>query len=344
MISESLAAVPHRRFNPLSQEWVLVSPHRTQRPWQGQREARSGADRPAYDPKCYLCPGNERAGGHRNPTYDHTFVFPNDYAALLPDAGANPSAPSELFAAQAVAGECRVMCFSPRHDQTLADLSDDERLRVIDQWSDLVTELGARYRWVQLFENKGEVMGCSNPHPHGQVWAGDWLPTLVQREDVAQTEYFARHGRPLLLDALDAEMRDGHRIVEANEHWVWWVPFWALWPFEVLLAPRRHVTRLDELTRDERQSLARIMGRGLARYDALFETSFPYSMGWHGAPTGAHASPAPHWQLHAHYYPPLLRSAEVKKFMVGYEMMAEPQRDLTPEQAAERLRAIRLPD
>jgi UDPglucose--hexose-1-phosphate uridylyltransferase len=327
---------PHRRYDPLSGEWVLVSPHRTQRPWQGQRESSGGEQRPAYDPTCYLCPGNKRAGDAINPKYTEPFVFPNDYAALLPETPLTGGAPGELFHCEPVRGESRVICFSPRHDLTLPEMAVDDILKVVNVWANQLTELGAKYRWVQIFENKGAVMGCSNPHPHGQIWAGNFIPRLVAPEIETQKNYFAKNGRLLLLDYAEAELKLGLRVIESNEHWLTVVPYWAVWPFELLLLPRRHVKRLPDLTDAERRSLADILKRSLTRYDNLFETSFPYSMGWHGAPTddGNYDS----WQLHAHFYPPLLRSATVKKFMVGYEMLAEPQRDLTPEQAAARLR------
>jgi len=322
-------------FDPLSGEWVLVSPHRTQRPWQGRREESASASRPAHDPKCYLCPGNVRAGGAVNPRYTEPLVFTNDFAALLPGVPASNTESGGLFRCEAVRGECRVICFSPRHDLTLPEMAVEDVLRVVNVWADQVNQLGAKYRWVQIFENKGEVMGCSNPHPHGQIWAGNFLPRLVVPEDRNQKHYFEKHQRRLLLDYVEKELQLNERVIEANPHWVTLVPYWAVWPFELLLLPRRPVKRLPELTADERRSLADILKRSLTRYDNLFETSFPYSMGWHGAPTddGAYE----HWQLHAHFYPPLLRSATVKKFMVGYEMLAEPQRDLTPEQAAKRL-------
>lgn len=328
---------PHRRFNALTGDWILVSPHRTQRPWLGQKESVGQDQRPAYDPQCYLCPGNTRAGKDLNPAYQDTFVFKNDFAALLSEATEPPKGASGLLRAQPVRGECRVICFSPRHNLTLPEMSQEQIGKVIEVWCAQTLELGTQYRWVQVFENKGATMGCSNPHPHGQIWAGDWLPNLVEKEDASQRAYLQKQGSNLLLDYLQIEVADGARMVELNEHWALLVPYWAVWPFEYLLVPRRPVQRLPELTSAERESLAAVLRLGLIRYDNLFETSFPYSMGWHGAPfdDGDHT----HWQLHAHFYPPLLRSATVKKFMVGYEMMAESQRDLTAEQAASRLRA-----
>lgn len=330
MIDRSL---PHRRFNPLAGEWVLVSPHRTQRPWQGQEEKSNREVRSTHDPNCYLCPKNTRANGEANPEYEHTFVFPNDFPALLDDEVTECE--QGLFRSESVRGECRVICFSPRHDLTLAELPVEGIAKVIDAWSDVASELGSKYRWVQIFENKGAVMGCSNPHPHGQVWASDFIPSLPQREDQSQQEYLELKGRPLLLDVVESEVADGSRVVCQNECWVILVPFWATWPFEYLLLPRFPVQRLPQLTGEQRFSLSRILKDGLSRYDGLFDTSFPYTMGWHSAPG---SEPCEHWTLHAHFYPPLLRSASVKKFMVGYEMLAEPQRDLTPELAAERLR------
>lgn len=329
---------PHRRFNPLTGEWVLVSPHRTQRPWQGQQETPAAEQRPAYDAQCYLCPGNRRAGNAVNPVYTHTFVFRNDFSALLPDTPLTGGIAEGLLRCEPVQGECRVICFSPRHDLTLPEMDIGDIRRVVDVWTEQAIELGARYPWVQIFENKGAMMGCSNPHPHGQIWASSFMPRLPHQEDVAQKEYAQRAGRPLLVDYCAAELAAAKRIIEENSHWVLLVPYWAVWPFELLLLPRRHVLRLPDLTSEERDGLAEILQRGLARYDNLFHTSFPYSMGWHGAPFAE--GDYGHWQLHAHFYPPLLRSATVKKFMVGYEMLAEPQRDLTPEQAAARLREL----
>jgi UDPglucose--hexose-1-phosphate uridylyltransferase len=330
---------PHRRFNPLNGEWILVSPHRTQRPWQGQREAGAGEHRPAHDPGCYLCPGNRRAGDQVNPAYTDTFVFTNDFAALLPDTpGAGARDPGGLLRCQPVQGASRVICFSPRHDLTLPEMPLEQIRKVIQVWLEQTADLGSRYQWVQLFENKGGAMGCSNAHPHGQLWAGNWLPVLVAKEDLCQREYAEKQGRPLLIDYARLELDQASRLVEANAHWVAVVPYWATWPFELLLLPRRHILRLPDLTLDERSALAEILKACLIRYDNLFETSFPYSMGWHGAPFAS--GEAAHWQLHAHFYPPLLRSAQVRKFMVGYEMLAEGQRDLTAEQAARRLREL----
>lgn len=331
---------PHRRHNPLTGDWVTVSPHRTKRPWKGQVEKPPEETRPSHDPACYLCPGNARAGGYQNPTYNETFVFTNDFAALLPDTPRAEVNPHPLLRAETERGTCRVICFSPRHDLTLAQMSVPAIRRVINVWSDQIEELGQQYRWVQVFENKGAAMGCSNPHPHGQVWAGEALPNEARKEEINQREYFAEHGRPMLVDYADLESRNGERVLVENKHWVVVVPYWALWPFETLVLSKRHVLRLPELVSEERDALAEAMQALLIKYDNLFETSFPYSMGWHGAPMDA--GDYGHWQLHAHYYPPLLRSATVKKFMVGYEMLAEPQRDLTAEQAVARLRS--LPD
>lgn len=298
-------------------------------------------DRPAYDPGCYLCPGNRRANGRINPLYTDTYVFTNDFSALLPDGPSGQVELDPLLQAHLVRGECRVLCFSPRHDLTLAELPVEGIETVVDLWAEQVNDLGRRYRWVQVFENKGLVMGCSNPHPHGQVWAGDFLPDEPAREDRQQRLWWERLGEPLLMSYARREQQAGERVVAGNEHWIAVVPWWAVWPFELLLLPLRPVQRLPDLVREERRALAEVLQAILVRYDNLFEVSFPYSMGWHGAPTGAGLSePQLHWQLHAHVYPPLLRSAAVKKFMVGYEMLAEPQRDLTPEQAAERLRRL----
>ena len=328
---------PHRRFNPLRGEWVLVSPHRTKRPWLGQVEKVASDNRPAYDPKCYLCPGNQRMGNDVNPKYDATLVFTNDFSALLTDTPEMTGAPDDLLRVEPTRGECRVICFSPRHDLTLAEMAAPDIRKVVDVWATQTTELGERYRWVQVFENKGAAMGCSNPHPHGQIWASNFLPNEIAAEEREQKHYRQEKGSVLLLDYAKRERAAQERVVVSNAHWVAVVPFWAVWPYEILLIPTRQVQRLPELTDDERTSLAEILQALLIRYDNLFETSFPYSMGWHAAPNEGNQ---PHWQLHAHFYPPLLRSATVKKFMVGYEMLAEAQRDLTAEQAAQRLRNL----
>jgi UDPglucose--hexose-1-phosphate uridylyltransferase len=329
---------PHRRRNPLTGEWVLVSPHRTQRPWQGKMETAAVAQLPAYDPNCYLCPGNPRASGASNPPYTGVYVFDNDFSALLPAAQSAAAIDHPFLRQEMVSGTCRVLCFSPRHDLTLALMEVADIRRVVDLWAEQVQELGQLYPWVQIFENRGEIMGCSNAHPHGQLWAGSALPNEPAKEDAHQHLYREERTSVLLLDYLELESTQGNRLVEENDHWVALVPFWAVWPFETLLLPRRHVGRLPDLQASERQSLAAILKRLLTRYDNLFAVSFPYTMGWHGAPTSA--GDFSHWQLHAHFYPPLLRSATVKKFMVGYEMLSEPQRDITPEAAAERLRSL----
>lgn len=337
MIPFNPSAHPHRRYNPLKDVYVLVSPQRTQRPWQGKVETLPPDTRPAYDPTCYLCPGNGRAGGAVNPPYDNVFVFDNDFAALMPTP-VEPPPSDDLLRAEPVAGTCRVICFSPRHDLTLPEMALPDIRRVVDIWAAQTAELGRRYRWVQVFENKGALMGCSNPHPHGQIWALDALPNEAAQEDRAQAAWLARHGRALLVDYAQSELAQGERLVIANDHWLAVVPFWAFWPFELLLLPRRHVLRLPDLHTAERDALAEILQRLLTRYDNLFQTSFPYSMGWHGAPFDT--ADGAHWQLHAHFYPPLLRSATVQKFRVGFELLSEEQRDLTAEQAAERLRSL----
>lgn len=329
---------PHRRYNPLNGQWVLVSPHRAKRPWQGQLEADATEQRPAHDPQCYLCPGNERVGGVRNPAYEETFVFDNDFAALLASAPEPQESAHPLLVRAGVRGTCRVLCFSPRHDLSLAEMAVGEIARVVDVWAEQTRALGADYRWVQVFENKGAVMGCSNPHPHGQIWAQDVLPDEAQREEAMQAAYMRTHGSVLLADYVELELAQEERIVVEEEGWLAVVPHWALWPFETLVVCRDPVQRMDQLQPAQRHSLAQLLKRLLVRYDNLFSTSFPYSMGWHGAPF--EAENAPHWRLHAHFYPPLLRSASVKKFMVGYEMLGEAQRDLTPEQAAARLRDV----
>lgn len=330
------ALKPHRRYNPLNGSHVLVSPQRMSRPWQGQVEPTSPGPEPAYDPGCYLCPGNARANGTRNPAYSGPFVFANDFAALTPEAEEIGRGGDGLLQSQGATGEARVLCFSPDHSATLAELPLAAVRAVVDAWCGQAEELGHRYRWVQIFENRGAAMGCSNPHPHGQIWATDYLPDEPAGEDIRQRAWLAEHGTPLLAELVERELTEGERIVCLNPEWLAIVPYWAAWPFETLLLPRFPVARLPDLGGAQREALAAILRELVTRYDNLFETVFPYSMGWHGAPFG---SDSHGWRLHAHFYPPLLRSATVRKFMVGFEMLAEPQRDLTPEEAAARLRA-----
>lgn len=329
---------PHRRFNPLTGQWVLVSPHRAKRPWQGQVEKLEESIRNSYEEDCFLCAGNTRVSGDVNPDYKNTFVFANDHAALMPDTPEAPEPADPLFITQSARGEARVICFSPDHSKTLPEMAPEDIRAVIDEWDAQDRELGEKYAWVQLFENKGAMMGCSQPHPHGQIWANSFLPNEVAREDVNLKAYYDQHGRSLLLDYATRESEDGARTVVETAHWIAVVPYWAAWPFETLLLPKRHVLRIGDLTDAERDDLAVALKKLTSRYDNLFQCSFPYSMGWHGAPHTE--DDQSHWQLHAHFYPPLLRSATVRKFMVGYEMLAESQRDLTAEQAADRLRAV----
>ena len=281
---------PHRRYNPLTGQWILVSPHRAKRPWQGAQETPAKQVLPAHDPDCFLCAGNVRVTGDKNPDY------------------------------------------------TLPELSVAALTEIVKTWQEQTAELGKTYPWVQVFENKGAAMGCSNPHPHGQIWANSFLPNEAEREDRLQKEYFAEQKSPMLVDYVQRELADGSRTVVETEHWLAVVPYWAAWPFETLLLPKAHVLRITDLTDAQRSDLALALKKLTSRYDNLFQCSFPYSMGWHGAPFNGEENQ--HWQLHAHFYPPLLRSATVRKFMVGYEMLAETQRDLTAEQAAERLRAV----
>jgi UDPglucose--hexose-1-phosphate uridylyltransferase len=327
---------PHRRRNLLTGDWVLVSPHRARRPWQGHEAQPAPRVAAQYDLACYLCPGNARTSGTRNPVYTSTFVFPNDFAALFPDTP-DPASNDSLFVAAPARGEARVVCFSPDHSRTLPELGEAEVRQVVETWCAEAEELGRRYAYVQVFENKGEMMGCSNPHPHGQIWASAHVPQEVATEDACQRDWFDAHGSVLLDDVVARESADGARVVEANAHWLAIVPWWAAWPFETLVIARAPVARLPDLDGAARDDLAALLRRLTARYDNLFGTSFPYSMGWHQAPANAERPEA--WRLHAHFYPPLLRSATVRKFMVGYEMLAEAQRDLAPEQAAEGLRS-----
>jgi len=329
--------LPHRRFNPLTGEWLLVSPQRTERPWLGDHESKPRSDRPEYEPSCYLCPGNERANGVRNPAYRDSYVFTNDFAALLPDT--QPAIEEEeLFRAESAQGTCRVICFSPKHNLTLPDLPAVDIEQIVSVWMAETAKLGLQYMWVQIFENKGTLMGSSNDHPHGQIWASRALPTVPAKEDEQQQIYMDKHKRPLLLEYLERELQIGERLVGENDHWAALVPFWAIWPYEIILLPKRQIARITDLTASEIVTLAQILQPMLRKYDRLFNVPFPYTLGWHGAPFFSDRSD--HWLLHAHAYPPLLRSATVKKYMVGYEMLGEPQRDFTPEQAAETLRSL----
>ncbi|MBA3514466.1 MAG: UDP-glucose--hexose-1-phosphate uridylyltransferase [Pyrinomonadaceae bacterium] len=331
---------PHRRLNPLTGEWVLVSPQRTERPWQGQVEETQPEEQPVYDPDCYLCPGNARAGGLRNPQYPGTLVFDNDFAALRPDTLQGRLQEGELIVAESERGICRVVCFSPRHDLTIARMSVAEIRQVVDTWVDQCQELGALpfINWVQIFENRGALMGASNPHPHCQIWADEKAPNESIKEAHSQSDYHVEHKSCLLCDYLELELRLQERFVCENDSFFAIVPFWAVWPFEIMVISKRHVAGLDDLSGAERTNLAGILKQITSRYDNLFQVSFPYTMGFHQRPKDG--KPHSEWHLHAHFHPPLLRSASVRKFMVGYEMLAMPQRDITPEQAASRLREL----
>lgn len=330
----------HRRFNPLTGQWVLVSPHRTKRPWQGKVEKTNVDKRPEYDPACYLCPGNDRAGGLKNPNYPNVFVFQNDFSALVPDVPKGNYINGELFRAESEQGFCKVICFSPRHDLTIPQMEVDDIRKVIDVWCREYDQIGSMdyINYVQIFENKGDIMGCSNPHPHGQVWAQYSIPDEPAKEMEMQKAYFEKHKRSLLSDYLKEEEKSGERIIASNEHFVAVIPFWAVWPYESMIISRRPVQNLLQLNELERTGLADIYKQLTIMYDNLFEISFPYSAGLHQSPTDG--KDHPEWHLHMHFYPPLLRSATVKKFMVGYEMLANPQRDITPEQSAEKLRQL----
>lgn len=329
----------HRRLNQLTGEWVIVSPHRTKRPWQGQTENPTSQALPSYEPHCYLCPGNERAGGHQNPNYQAVFVFDNDFAALSNTETTEPES-SGLMVVHRERGNCRVVCFSPDHGLTLARMDASAIRIVVDEWANQYEELGslAHIDHVQIFENRGEMMGASNPHPHCQIWATESIPNEPAKEMARQAEYQRRTGSCLLCDYLNVELENRKLIVTENEHFVALVPFWAVYPFEILLMGKRHIGRITNLNDIERNSLADILRRLTIRYDNLFQTPFPYSMGFHQEPTDGNSHESVHF--HAHFYPPLLRSATIRKFLVGFELLGSPQRDLTPEQAAESLRDL----
>ncbi len=332
--------LPHRRLNPLTGDHVVVSPHRLQRPWQGNQQAPVVDERPAHDPACPLCAGNVRANGEKNPDYAGTFAFTNDFAALKGDVAAHDAAALTTndgpFQTAPATGTCRVLCFSPRHDQSLGKMEVDAIVDVVNLWAAESAALFAKHRSVQIFENRGEMMGASMPHPHGQAWASDFVPSIVAVEELRQREWHAQHGTPLLVDVAQREVAHGGRVVLASSHFVVLVPFWAAWPFETLILPRTAVGRLDALDVDARRDLAFVLQQLLRAYDAVFEAPFPYSMGFHQSTSAAVDDGV---ILHAHFFPPLLRSASIRKFMVGFEMLGESQRDLTPENAAARLRA-----
>jgi UDPglucose--hexose-1-phosphate uridylyltransferase len=332
---------PHRRFNPLINEWVLVSPHRAKRPWQGQKETVADDSRLEYDPTCYLCPGNERANGEVNPQYTSSFVFENDFAALKQEEiDFEESTEATFFKAKPERGISRVVCFSPKHNITLPEMDLATIEEIIRIWQKEYNDLGNvdYINYVQIFENKGSVMGCSNPHPHGQIWAQSSLPTQIEKTQNSLKTYFDKNGTNLLLDYLKKELEAKDRIIIENEHFVALVPFWAIWPFETILVCKRHVTKITDFNAEEVAAYALILKQLTAKYDNLFETSFPYSSGIHQAPTDGEAHPE--WLFHMHFYPPLLRSASVKKFMVGYEMMGESQRDITAEKSAKMLKDL----
>jgi len=337
-----LSNYPHRRLNPLTGEWIQVSPHRAKRPWQGKEEESPSEKKPKYDPECYLCPGNDRAGDAHNPDYENTFVFTNDFSALKPDTPSNILNKDNLLVAKGEKGICRVICFSPRHDLTLPEMEHTQIREVVDLWIKEYRELGERpyINYVQIFENKGEIMGCSNPHPHGQIWAQESIPDEPFKELKQQTAYFEKHNKTLLEDYLNLELELDKRIVVQNDHFVVLVPYWAFWPFETLMMSKRPFSRFTDMTEDEKEGLADIVKQITVKYDNVFNVSFPYSAGFHPAPTDG--VEYPQWHFHMHFYPPLLRSATVKKFRVGYEMLGNPQRDITPEASAQLLKE--LPD
>jgi UDPglucose--hexose-1-phosphate uridylyltransferase len=331
---------PHRRYNPLIDEWVLVSPHRTKRPWQGQNEKNNSEALPEYDANCYLCPGNERSNGIKNPNYTDCFVFENDFAALLEEEVVYEPTLNPMFQLKPERGINKVVCFSPKHNLTIPEMEVSDIEKVIETWKAQYIELGSKdfINHVQIFENKGAVMGCSNPHPHGQIWAQSSLPTQVEKTQKNLQKYYDANKRSLLKDYLDAELENKERVVSENEHFAVVVPFWATWPYETIIISKRQFGTIIAMNEEESKAFAEILKEITVKYDNLFETSFPYSSGIHQAPTDRVAHPE--WHFHMHFYPPLLRSATVKKFMVGYEMMGEAQRDISPEKSAAILRDL----
>lgn len=332
----------HRRLNILTNEWVLVSAQRTKRPWQGQVEEISSEVKQQYEPDCYLCPGNKRAGGDENPKYASTFVFNNDFSALSLDTAEYSQNESELLVARSEKGICRVVCFSPRHDLTIAEMQKENIRDIVRAWINEYETLGKdpSISYVQIFENKGQIMGCSNPHPHGQIWAEETIPVEPAKEQKNQMLYFEKNKSSMLLDYLSVEIKKQERIIYENDGFALLVPFWAVWPFETMIIPKRKIQNLLQFTEEEIAQFADILKVTTVKYDNIFKTSFPYSAGIHQAPTDGLNHDE--WQLHMHFYPPLLRSATVKKFMVGYEMLANPQRDITAERSAEILREASL--
>lgn len=331
---------PHRRYNILTGEWMLVSPHRTKRPWQGKVEKIETAKRPSHDPNCYLCAGNVRANGTKTPDYSDTYAFDNDFGALLPKTS-RATYNEGLLKAKGEKGICRVLCFSPDHSLTLPDMELSAIEKVVEMWHDEYVELGSKpfINHVQIFENKGATMGCSNPHPHGQIWAQSSVPQEVVKKARQQKKYWKKHRRSLLADYLAQEIDAQERLVCQNDHFVALVPFWAVWPYEAMIIPRRHFQNIGQMSAAEKKAFAAILKDLTQRFDRVFDTSFPYSSGIHQSPTDGKAHEA--WHFHMAFYPPLLRSATVKKFMVGYEMFGNPQRDITAEMAAEKLRAVK---
>lgn len=330
---------PHRRYNILTGEWILVSPHRTKRPWQGKTEDGKNQKKEQYDPSCYLCPGNTRASGDTNPDYKEPFTFINDFSSLLPHSS-EIDFEEGLLKAESEKGICKVVCFSPDHSLTLPLMDENDITRVIQMWKKEYVELGANkgINYVQIFENKGAIMGCSNPHPHGQIWSQSSIPTEILKKSIKFKEYWNKNQRSLLADYLEQELKNGQRILKENEHFAALVPYWAIWPFEAMIIPKRHLQHIGQLTAAEEKSYAEILKKLTIKYDNLFDSSFPYSSGIHQIPTNGKLYPE--WHFHMSFYPPLLRSATVKKFMVGYEMFAGPQRDITAEEAAQRLNEL----
>jgi len=340
MLNFNLEDHPHRRYNPLIDEWVLVSPHRAKRPWQGQVEELQREKKPEFDPDCYLCPGNTRAGNLQNPDYTDTFVFTNDFSSLLTDTPQGSIEEDELFIAKSEKGICKVICFSPRHDLTIPEMEVDAIAKVVDLWQEEYKKLGENkdINYVQIFENKGAIMGCSNPHPHGQIWSQSSIPDVPYKEDQNQKKYFNKHHKSLLANYLEKEIQKKERIVIENDDFAALCPFWAVWPFETIIISKRHYQNIMQMTDTEKKSFAQIYKGLTMKYDKLFNISFPYSAGIHQSPTDGNENK--HWHFHMHFYPPLLRSATIKKFMVGYEMLANAQRDITPETSAKMLREI----